>query len=579
MSEHANIRKNTNFNPKYKDLDKLIGLKSIHIVSGTIDEGNNRVTFYARSRNATAVCPCCGQRSNSVHSSYNRKVADLPVIGRNVSIVLTCRRFRCHTPHEDGKLHIFSERFDDIRPYGRRSNRTDRNILKTSIETSARKAEYIMSLQGIRVSDTTCLRIIMREPLPDNKDVRHIGIDDWAWRKGMRYGTQIIDQDSGSTIALLKTRNATDIEDWLRKHKNIELITRDRDKGYGSACRKGAPQADQVADKFHLTYNLSDRIRKTIRDNCASVYSCYSAWLQHNDSELLSSIVMPPSYNVQFDRRVGFDGDISDKDRKTYDMVRMLKDKGMSVSVIAGKLHIDKSRAWMFYHHDIDKMNFIRKPDTKKVLYERFLPQIVSMCNKGRPLKGIYEELRKQGLNTTFGQFKYWFEEYNPEYTAKRKENLSADTDKMKQKLLKYFSEKSIGTITIHVTNPDYGIDKETGRLSLTARLINEVVKACPTLGYLRNLYSSFRKALAGNNIFAIDAWMDKYKHTRFPEIASFWDGIYDDKEAVTNAVKYNYTNGIVEGKNHRLKNKKREGYGRAGFELLQRMVVLSMYG
>lgn len=579
MSEHANIRKNTNFNRKYKDLDKLIGLKSIHIEFGTIDENDNRVIFHARSRNDIAVCPCCGQRSNSVHSSYTRKIADLPVSGRNVSIVLTCRRFRCHTPHEDGKLHIFSERFDDVRPYGRRSIRVDENILRTSIEISARKAEHIMSLQGIRVSDTTCLRIIMREPLPDNKDVRHIGIDDWAWRKGMRYGTQIIDQDTGSTIALLKTRNAADIEEWLGKHKKIELITRDRDKGYGSACRKGAPQAEQIADKFHLTYNLSDRIRKTIRDNCVSVYSCYSAWLQRHDSELLSSMVLPPSFNVQFDNRVGFEEDISDKDRKDFDMVRMLQEKGMQVRDIAGKLHIDRSRVWMFCHHDIETINSVKKPDKNKALYERFIPLIVSLCNKGRPLREIYGELSKKGLNVTFGQFKYWFEGYNPDYTAKRKENLNADTDKMKKKLLKYFSEKSIGTITLYVTNPDYGTDRKTGELSLTARLINEAVKTCPMLGYLRNLYTSFRKVIAGNNIRAIDDWMDKYRHTQYPEIASFWDGLYDDKEAVTNAIKYDYTNGIVEGKNHRLKNKKREGYGRSSFELLQRKVILSKYG
>lgn len=579
LSEHANIRKDTNSNRNYKDLDKLIGLKSIHIASGTIDEENNRVIFYARSRNDTAFCPCCGQRSSSVHSSYTRKIAGLPVSGRNVSIVLACRRFRCHTPHEDGRPHIFSELFDDVRPYGRRSDRTERIIPKTSIETSARKAEHIMSLQGIHVSDTTCIRIIMREPLPDNKDVKHIGIDDWAWRKGMRYGTQIIDQDSSSTIALLKTRNTADIEAWPRNHKKIEIITRDRDKGYGSACRNGAPQADQAADKFHLTYNLSDRIRKTIRDNCVSVYSCYSAWLQRHDSGLLSSLVMPPSFNVQFDRRIGFDGDISDKDRKDYDMARILKDKGMCVSEIAGRLHMDRSRAWMFCHHDMDKMNFVRKPDAKMALYERFIPPIVSMCNKGRPLKGIYEEMRRQGPDTTFGQFKYWFEGDNPEYTARRKENLNADTDKMKQRLLKYFSEKSIGTITLYVTNHNYGTDKRTGEMSLTARIINEAVKTCPMLGYLRNLYLSFRKALSGGDIMAIDEWMDKYKHTRFTEIASFWDGLYDDKDAVTNAIKFNYTNGIVEGKNHRLKNKKREGYGKDGLELLQRKVILSKYG
>ncbi|MBP5508739.1 MAG: transposase, partial [Prevotella sp.] len=94
-----------------------------------------------------------------------------------------------------------------------------------------------------------------------------------------------------------------------------------------------------------------------------------------------------------------------------------------------------------------------------------------------------------------------------------------------------------------------------------------------------RNAATSFKKVLGGPDERDLHVWMDKYKHTQQEELASFWNGLLDDIDAVRNAIKYTYTNGIVEGKNHRLKNKKRECYGRAGFELLRRKVILSKYG
>lgn len=580
MSEHANINKGTKLSCKYKGIGKLIALDGLYVSLESIDEDGGQLTLSARSRAHGAICPCCGSRSTSVHSSYIRTVADLPVSGRNVLLRLLVRRFRCRCMHEDGKSHIFSERFCAVECYRRKTVRTEELILHTSLETSARKAEFLLDEMGIKASDSSCLRLIMRQPIPETAGVKRIGIDDWAWRKGMRYGTQIVDQDTGRTIDLLKTRSTTDIVEWLGRHKDIEVITRDRDKGYGAACRTGAPNAEQIADRFHVSENLSDRIKEVIRDNSIGIYSSYSSWLQGHDSELLPSNTGSPGYKVQFDLRNGYSGDISGKDRKDYEMVGLLKDKGMQVAEIAKKLHIDRGRAWMFFHHDIEDIKGILKHDRKMALYKDMLPDISAMCDKGWTLRRIYKDLvKKKWLDETFGQFKYWLESYNPEYTARRKENTCTDMERLKKALLRKFAALSVGTLSLYVTNPEYGLDKDTGTRSQTARLVDEAVKACSLLGYLRNAAVSFRKVLAGKDDRRLGEWMDKYKHTEYPPLASFWNGLLDDIDAVKNAIRYKYSNGIVEGKNHRLKNKKREAYGRAGFELLRRKVILSEYG
>lgn len=554
-------------------------MKKLSVFSSSVDERTGEVTIEACSRNPSAACPVCGNRSRSVHSSYVRLVSDLSVSGHKVTILLQTRRFRCRYPHDDGKTHVFSECHEAVGRYRRRTKRMEELILRTSLETSARKTEYLMSIQGIAVSDSTCLRLVMREPLPDNPDVRRIGIDDWAWRKGMRYGTQIVDHDTGRTIALIKTRSTADIEEWLGRHGKVELITRDRDKGYGSACSAGAPGARQIADKFHLSENIAGHVKNIIRDERAGVFTSYASWLETHDSALLPMVMPEPECKVQFDRRHGYEGGISDKNRKDYELVRLLKDKGMDVKAITEKLRIDRSRVWMFCHHDLGELHYLRKPDGKRKVYEAFIPQITAMCDKGMPLHKVYEWLRKRGVRETYGQFKYWFEQYNPEYTRKRKGNMKTDKGMRKRRLLDRLAGMSLGTIALYVTNPEYGVDKSTGEMSVTARFVAEVVGACPLLGYLRNAVVSFRKALGGSDERLLDDWMDKYKHTRQMELASFWNGLLDDIDAVRNAIKYGYTNGIVEGKNHRLKNKKRESYGRAGFELLRRKVILSKYG
>ena len=507
MSGNAIGHKGTELICKNIGLGRLLGLKNLNIRSSSVNEHTGEVMIEACNRKSTSTCPVCGTRSRSVHSSYVRQVSDLSVSGHKVTIRLHTRRFRCRHPHDDGKTHVFSERHDAVGRYSRRTKRMEHLILQTSLEMSARKTEYLMSLQGISVSDSTCLRLIMREPLPDNPDVRRIGIDDWAWRKGVRYGTQIVDHDTGRTIALLRTRNTADIEEWLGRHGKVELITRDRDKGYGSACSVGAPCARQIADKFHVSENLAVRVKNVIRDERAGVLTCYASWLEAHDSALLPVAIPGSGCKVQFDRRHGYEGDISAKSRKDYELVRLLRGKGMDVKEITEKLHMDRARVRMFCHHDLEELPCLKKPDGKRKVYEAFIPQITAMCDKGMPLHDVYEWLRKRGVHETYGKFKYWFEQYNPEYTKKRRGNLGTDRETQRRKLLDRLAGMTLGTIALYVTNPEYGVDKSTGEVSAKARLVTEVVGACPLLGYLRNAVVSFRNVLNGRDERLLDDW------------------------------------------------------------------------
>ena len=113
---------------------------------------------------------------------------------------------------------------------------------------------------GMPVSDTTILRSLKGHARfgSANSAVRVAGIDDWAWRKGASYGTIIVDLERRRVVDLLADRSAETTADWLKKHPEVEVVSRDRAGLYAEAARQGAPQARQVADRFHLVQNFRE---------------------------------------------------------------------------------------------------------------------------------------------------------------------------------------------------------------------------------------------------------------------------------------------------------------------------------
>jgi transposase len=117
-------------------------------------------------------------------------------------------------------------------------------------------AERLLQRLGIRVSDDTILRQLLRAAKAAPPRVRIIGIDDWSWRKSQTYGTIITDLERRAVIDVLEDRDVVTCTDWLSRHPEVEVISRDRCGLYAQAARQGASQAEQVADRFHIVQNL-----------------------------------------------------------------------------------------------------------------------------------------------------------------------------------------------------------------------------------------------------------------------------------------------------------------------------------
>jgi transposase len=223
----------------------------------------NSLCMVLRSAGMRGVCPRCQSGSGRVHSRYLRTLADLPWEGIPVRIELRVRRFFCDAV--DCEQRIFTERLPGtVAKYGRRTCRLgetlDRIVMALGGAAGSRLAEQL----GIFASGSTLLRQIRRTKADTNGSPRVLGIDDWAWRKGHRYGTILCDLERGKVIDLLPDRSRESMSQWLRSHRGVEIISRDRASLYAEAATKAAPNALQVADRWHLLRNVSEALTSAL---------------------------------------------------------------------------------------------------------------------------------------------------------------------------------------------------------------------------------------------------------------------------------------------------------------------------
>jgi transposase len=228
------------------------------------------ITLILRTTSPTAPCPSCGTVSSRIQSRYTRTLRDLPSIGHPIRLIMHVRRFFCTKSTCAQK--IFVERLPELcRPHAQRTKRLQEALCKLGLKEGGQAGADMGSELSFSGSRDTILRLVHQAERPALQEPHVIGLDDWAWKRRLRYGTLICDLERGLPIDLLPDRSVETVSAWLKEHPSIDTISRDGSSEYASAIKKGAPQAREVSDRWHLAKNLAGCVSVLLAESLAQL--------------------------------------------------------------------------------------------------------------------------------------------------------------------------------------------------------------------------------------------------------------------------------------------------------------------
>src|SRR5918997_2305729 len=210
------------------------------------------ITLAVASTQAVAACPSCQSPATRVQSRYTRTLLDLPWATLRVRLHLTVRRFVCPDPTCPRK--IFTERLPDVAaPYARRTLRVQDLLLAIGFALGGEAGARQCASWRIAVSAATLLQLLRQHAPAPGSTPRVLGVDEFARRKGRTYATILVDLERHAVVDLLPESSNEAFAAWLRAHPGVEIISRDRGEAYGAGASAGAPDAVQIADRWHLS--------------------------------------------------------------------------------------------------------------------------------------------------------------------------------------------------------------------------------------------------------------------------------------------------------------------------------------
>ena len=219
------------------------------------------ITLHLHGKRKTAQCPECFKRSDSVHSCRRRRLQHLPCSGHTLWLVFSVRHWYCRNPACSRK--IFAESLAPFASSHQQSSQALQNLQRQlGLIAGGEAGKRAAMAVGLRCSADTLLRRVINTPETKQSGAPHVGIDEWAWHRGHRYGTLIVNLDTHRPLVLLPGRDQRTLATWFRKYPEIQVVSRDRSGVYATAAREGAPQARQVADRWHLLKNIGDALER-----------------------------------------------------------------------------------------------------------------------------------------------------------------------------------------------------------------------------------------------------------------------------------------------------------------------------
>lgn len=250
---------------------------------------------------------------------------------------------------------------------------------------------------GYELSRNALLNLLAKQPLPLVESVKTLGVDDFAFRKGQRYGTILVDLDQHRPIALLKDREANTLVEWLKQHSGVQVLSRDRSKSYKQGMTQGAPDGIQVADRFHLLQNLVEVLERFFATQSTALKVVD---LAHHQGLAEPQVVLPKPPTAQQQRAQ------KRRERRlaNYEQVHQLRQQGFKVLDIAHHLGMGKRTVFTYLASpEFPEWQPYPPRRCNQSILTPYKPYLLEQCNAGQhQAKKLFARIQQQGYRGSY---------------------------------------------------------------------------------------------------------------------------------------------------------------------------------
>jgi transposase len=532
-----------------------------------MDNAEGLLMLRVTSTQTRVYCPVCQFPTRRVHSRYVRMVADLPWGAWRVVLHLQVRKFFC--ANGCCPRRIFTERLSRlVTPWARRTQRLADWLAHIALALGGTAGARLSRGLGLAVSRNTLLRLLRRLPMPDVATPQVLGVDDWAYRKRQTYGTVLIDLERRRPLALLPDREAKTFALWLQAHPGVHVITRDRSRAYADGARQGAPTALQVADRFHLLQNLGEALDQVFNAHGKALKAVNEALSQAPVAQPDGTVAVPvpPPSSPRTAQELAHQRQA--RRLALYQQIWAFHQQGWPGWAIAQQLGIGQNTVY----RDL-RMTTLpqrkRRADRGRSLLTPYHAYLLERWNAGhRDAVRLFRELQQRGYSGSYVTV--------ARYTQRMRQ---AQGQPPRQRRPRQTVPAVVEPSSRHLTarratwlvlrRPERQNEHEAAQLAQLKAQHPEVAAAIV-------LAQDFAQIVRARQPDQLDPWLAGAAESPCVPLQRFAKGLRDDYDAVNAGVTFPWSTGPVEGHINRLKMLKRQMFGRASLDLLQRRFLLA---
>lgn len=511
-------------------------------------------------------CPLCGSLSERIHSRYTRTASDLPWRGITVTLKIRARKFFCD--RGSCEREIFCERLPEIAVQARKTGRLEAVLRSIAFELGGEAGARLVRELGLLVCPDVLIDRIRRSGRSSVRfsaeQVKVLGIDDFAFRKGNAYGTIIVDLNSHEVIDLLPERSQESLATWLRENPGVEVATRDRSNVYREGLNAGAPGATQVADRWHLLHGLTLALEEFLLQKRPGLKKAAvpEKVVTTKSPEADPSAPGPMSPNRPRRWQARQEEAAQRRHERLVEQwrnIRRLYLAGADLRHICHWLGI--SARTVYRYKDLEEPP-PRPPYKRRAsVLDPYVPYLISRWNEGcHNGKRLYREIREQGYTHS--------EKICATFIAELRRAEAAGKPPSSVPRARKGAVAGMAPTAKNVASLFMRRKEKLGKEQ--KEYLDRLCASDPVLADTHRLTQEFAEMVRELEGEKLDGWLAQADASEATVMNRFAIGLKKDLAAVRAGLTERWSNGPVEGFVHKLKLLKRQGYGRANFDLLR---------